>query len=577
MRLSVVVLAAILLFQLPPVAAQAPAQVQQIKHIIVIVEENHTFDNYFGTYPGARGLNLSTSLPEGGTTGKSVKPFHIEGTTITHDLCHSWECAHMAYNNGSMDRFVAVSKSNLTMGYFDYHQIPYYWSYASKFVLFDNFFSSVMAPSVPNHLFLIAGQSGNARAGIAGLTFSFKTIFDELDRQHVSWRYYAGGYEIANGWNPLPAFSSFAGNQSRLSHLASTEQFAVDVKSHKLADVVYVMPSTDAISEHPPYDVVSGERAVVSMINRVMMSEYWSSSAIFVTWDDYGGWYDHVAPPQVDSVGYGFRVPCLIISPYAKHGVIDHTQADFTSILKFIETIHHLPALTQRDAAANDLTEGFDFTASPAPPLLLPGLYISDKYPLALRPNVTLGLGSVLGVALPALTTTKVWMTPPNPRVGDPVKVNFVIANRGPASAQGFEVGLYANDTTGNYVRVDFVGNLSLRSGQSYGGSFSKSLIAKAGAQNVTVVANDLGTISESNDLNNALTRTFIASAAPVVPTGLSSLSFVFYGLIIAGTVAFLVSLDFLLRRSSRSRTAGARDSVSLRASTALKRPQRID
>jgi hypothetical protein len=120
-----------------------------------------------------------------------------------------------------------------------------------------------------------------------------------------------------------------------------------------------------------------------------MESKFWSSTAIFVTWDDYGGWYDHVPPPQVDAYGFGFRVPCLIISPYAKEGFIDHTQAEFASILKFIETVHGLPALTKRDAMASDLFEAFDFSQPPRAPLILPGPYVPDHYPLTVSESAT--------------------------------------------------------------------------------------------------------------------------------------------------------------------------------------------
>jgi phospholipase C len=120
-----------------------------------------------------------------------------------------------------------------------------------------------------------------------------------------------------------------------------------------------------------------------------MKSEYWESCSIFLTWDDWGGWYDHVAPPQVDSFGLGFRVPCLVISPYAKRGYIDHTQSDFCSILKFIETTYSLPPLTQRDANNSDMSNAFDFSLSPRPLLILPGIYQPDHYPLVEKSKFT--------------------------------------------------------------------------------------------------------------------------------------------------------------------------------------------
>jgi phospholipase C len=230
-----------------------------------------------------------------------------------------------------------------------------------------------MGPSLPNHLYLIAAQSGgltsDAPYGKVDFTsptvynnmFHFRSIVDELEAANVSWRYYAGGSGTLNGWNPLPAFESFQNNPARLSNVVETTQFMRDLDSHSLPSVAWVMPETDASSEHPPYDITVGESDVISKVEAIMASDYWPTTAIFVTWDDYGGWYDHVQPPQVDEYGYGFRVPCLIISPYARRGLVDHTQADFTSILKFIETVHSLPPLTARDASAANLMEAFSF------------------------------------------------------------------------------------------------------------------------------------------------------------------------------------------------------------------------
>ena len=316
-----------------------------------------------------------------------------------------------------MDGFVYAEGSNLTMGYYDNRELPYYWDYASKFVLMDNFFSSEMGPSLPNHLYLIAGQSGglteNTQAGTCesreichggsnktsnnpyglsnNLTFNFTTVMDQLDSRGVSWKYYNGDkddYKDAGYWNPLPAFASFKNNTSRLNNLAPNSQFLVDLAKGNLAQVTWVIPTEDE-SDHPTANVRVGQKYLVSTINAIMQSKFWPSTAIFVTWDDYGGWYDHVAPPQVDAFGFGFRVPCLIISPYAKEGFIDHTQSEFTSILKFIQTVHSLPPLTQRDAMASNMFEAFDFSQTPSPPLILPGPYVPDHYPLTWSQSAT--------------------------------------------------------------------------------------------------------------------------------------------------------------------------------------------
>ncbi len=382
-----------------------------IQHIVILYQENRTFDNYFGTYPGANGLSMNVALPKARESKETFNPFHLTNTS-TRDLDHSSRVARIAYDNGKMDGFVYAEGSDLTMGYYDDRELPYYWDYASKFVLMDNFFSSQMGPSLPNHLYLIAGQSGglienpgrcqsreicqgpssqNPYGLPESLTFNFTNVMDELDSRGISWKYYTGDkddYKDAGYWNPLPAFASFKNNPSRLNNLAPNDQFLVDLAKGNLAQVVWVIPTEDE-SDHPTANVEVGQKYLVTAINAIMQSEYWPSTAIFVTWDDYGGWYDHVAPPQVDAFGLGFRVPCLIISPYAKEGFIDHTQSEFTSILKFIETVHGLPTLTQRDAMASDMLEAFDFSQPPNPPLILPGPYIPDHYPLTWSQSAT--------------------------------------------------------------------------------------------------------------------------------------------------------------------------------------------
>ncbi|MDV3277846.1 MAG: hypothetical protein LYZ69_05195 [Nitrososphaerales archaeon] len=486
-----------------------------IKHTIVIMEENHSFDNYFGTYPGANGLGANIALPESSGSSNLVKPFHINGTTVSHDLCHGWECEHVAYHDGKMDGFVYASGSNLTMGYFDYHQIPYYWDYATRFVLLDNFYTSVMAPSMPNHLYLIAGQSGGLVRRVLNANFTFKTIVDELDQNHVSWKYYAGSHSQLNGWNPLPGFDSFKRNPSMIKNLAEPSQFYADLANNALADVTWIMPSSDQASEHPPYDISLGERNVVSLINAVMNSRYWDSTAIFLTWDESGGWYDHVPPPQVDQYGYGFRVPCLIISPFAKQGYVDHTQSDFTSILKFIETVYSLPALTDRDASANNLLEAFDFADGANTPLVLPGVYLPDVYPLTSRPNntkmVVIGptnLTSGSATKLPDLAIIALSITPLNPESGDNVSVTYTMKNLGSGDAVGFAVALYHNSTSSNYRRVDASANLSLKAGETITSSFSHPYRVRAGPHTLTVVADDLASFSESDSQDNAMLKT---------------------------------------------------------------------
>jgi phospholipase C len=324
----------------------------QIQHIIIMIQENHTFDNYFGTYPGANGL---------GNAPPSVRPFHLIGRI--KDLCHSWECAHKAFDQGKMDGFQKAEGSNQTFGYYDSRDIPYYWSLAKNYTLFDNYFTSVLAASFPNHLYLIAGRSGGITGRWPTGVLNFPTIFDQLDHHHVQWRYYAGGYPYVNGWNPLPAFNNYTHNHWA-RNMGDSSRIFTDLKERTLAAVTYVLPATDDSSEHAPYALGTGQDWVKSVISSVQSSSYWSSTAILLTWDDYGGWYDHVAPPQVDGYGYGFRDPLIVVSPFAKHGYIDHTLADHTSILKFVETVFNLRSLDARDKFAYDLMNSFNLGAA---------------------------------------------------------------------------------------------------------------------------------------------------------------------------------------------------------------------
>ncbi|MGH9919958.1 MAG: alkaline phosphatase family protein, partial [Nitrososphaerales archaeon] len=198
-------------------------------------------------------------------------------------------------------------------------------------------------------------------------------------------------YGTTNGWNPLPADEAYLRTHPQLQGLKDPSAFPSDVAKPGFPSVAWIMPETDEISEHPPYNVTSGELSVVSEINDVMKSQYWSSSAIILTWDDYGGWYDNASPPQVDQYGFGFRVPALIISPFARQDFVDNTPSEFASTLKLIETLFHVPSMTGRDADASDLLEAFNFDQNPRAPLVLPGPFVPNHYPLEYPNGTTFG------------------------------------------------------------------------------------------------------------------------------------------------------------------------------------------
>jgi phospholipase C len=364
-----------------------------IKHLFIIVQENHTFDNYFGFYPGVNGL--ADAVPQlNPNDSKLVAPFEINTSTLAdyapNLLCHADTCAQADYDKGKMDGFLTESGENMntTMGYFNPDLIPYYWDYASQYVLMDNFFSPFMGPSLPNHMYLLSGSSGGVTDNNDSVMVNIPVIVNELDAANVSWTYYAGEHVTTNGWNPLPADEAYLKTHPDLQGIKESSDFPADVAQPNFPSVAWIMPETDPLSEHPPYNVTSGELSVVDEINDIMQSQYWSSSAIILTWDDYGGWYDNVSPPQVDQYGFGFRVPALIISPYAKHGYVDNTLSEFASTLKLIERLFHVPSLGSRDAKADDLLEAFDFSQSPRAPLVLPGPFIANHFPVE-YPNGT--------------------------------------------------------------------------------------------------------------------------------------------------------------------------------------------
>lgn len=373
-----------------------------IRHVIVIMQEDRSFDHYFGTYPGANGIPNDFKVPVNPFDPNStyVRPFKLN-ITRTPPLIKGVSVARTAYNNGSMNGFVYAqnqvgANGTLSMGYYDYTIIPLYWNLASEYVLCDNWFASCMGASFPNHLYLYAAQTGGYTS-IPEEGLDLLTIFDMLESKGVSWKVYIQNYDpnvnytnsearlqqIAKGWQlvwtPLLAIPRFVYNFSLNSKIADLNQYYVDLKGDSFPQVVFITPS--GTSEHAPTDVQLGQFFVIDLLNALMRSKYWYSSVFIIVWDEWGGWFDHVPPPQVDDDCLGFRVPAIIVSPYAKRGYIDSTVYDHTSILKFIEWLFNLPPLSERDAKANNILNAFDFTQPPRPPCI-PSLsydYESEK------------------------------------------------------------------------------------------------------------------------------------------------------------------------------------------------------
>jgi len=381
-----------------------PAGIHKIKHVIVIQQENRSFDSYFGTFPHADGIPMKKGKPTvcvtDPATGACVAPY-VDHADVNGGGPHNAKSAVADINRGKMNGFIAQAEAGRkgcldptdpactnsakpdVMGYHTGSDIPNYWTYAKDFVLQDHMFEPDASWSLPAHLFLVSEWSAKCTqhndpsscvnalqlnglrpanyppvyGGAAGSTpiYAWTDLTYLLDRSHVSWGYYVvSGTEpdcendaaetcapVAQKsstpgiWNPLPWFDTVKADH-QLANIQSVEHFYAAAKGGHLPAVSWVVPSGE-VSEHPPSPVSYGQSYVTSLINAVMKSPDWNSTAIFLAWDDWGGFYDNVRPPTVDRNGYGLRVPGIVISPYAKNGYIDHQTLSFDAYDKFIE------------------------------------------------------------------------------------------------------------------------------------------------------------------------------------------------------------------------------------------------
>ena len=371
----------------------------KIKHIIWIVKENHTFDNMFGRFPGADGTTVAHA-------GSRVVPMGDTPDVLTTDLAHTGNTATTDMDGGKMDNFFRASNAvqngeNVADSQFRASGIPNYWKYAQDYTLADHFFSTVSAASFPNHLVTVTGSNLNtvgvnrsstsvwswgcdASPGTVALydsgngssnnapCFNVQTIPDEANAAHVTWQYYApprgqAGYI----WSTLDEIKHIRYSNQWTNNVTDTNTFPANVKAGKLAQMTWLIPSFDE-SDHPPASMCRGENWTVQAINSVMKSKFWPTTAIILTWDDFGGFYDHVAPPQIAANMLGPRVPAIVISPYSRPGYVDHTQYDFRSVVTFIENEFNLPHLATFNRNVSSVAGAMDFTQKPLPPTVLP-------------------------------------------------------------------------------------------------------------------------------------------------------------------------------------------------------------
>ena len=443
-----------------PSVANAPAPGQsamlsdKIKHIIVIMQENRSFDQYFGTYPGADGIPMQNGVPTVCSTDpetkQCVKPYH-NPDDVNSGGPHASASATTDINGGKMDGFVAAfregakackgknvdtpgctaGKAPDVMGWHDAREIPNYWTYAQNFVLQDKMFEPNASWSLPSHLFMVSAWSANCtkpgdptsctsaldgpslkpgktgasltEANAGKLDYAWTDLTYLLHNANISWAYYLSegdqpdcaddamlceptkqSKDVPGIWNPLPGFDTVK-QDDQLANIQTVDKYFTAAKNGTLPAVSWITPE-NTVSEHPPAKISDGQAYVTSLINAAMQGPDWNTTAIFLAWDDWGGFYDHVAPPKVDENGYGLRVPGLVISPYAKQGYIDHQTLSFDAYLKFIEDDSlngaridpktdgrpdPRPDVRENAPQLGNLIQDFDFTQAPRPPMIL--------------------------------------------------------------------------------------------------------------------------------------------------------------------------------------------------------------
>jgi phospholipase C len=385
-RIPASALLAVMLAGVGPAAAEPPPATP-IRHFVVLMQENHSFDNYFGTFPGADGIPRDACMPlsRSPDEARCVRPFHL-GERAVPDLPHDGRTHRIQYAGGAMDGFVRGASADRqdpelsVMGFYGGQDLPFHWSTAREYVLFDRFFAAAPGGSVANHLFWLTGTAGGHGGHIPEEGFgNLPTIFDRLEERGISWKFYVQDYDAqlrisADGGAdrstqavrvPLLNLPRYVRDRRLFRHIVDLRQYYEDLERGTLPAVAYIAPAGG--SEHPPGGVEPGQTLVRALVTALARSEAWRSSAFMWTYDEWGGWFDHVRPPP----GRGFRVPALLVSPYARRGVVDSTSLDHTSILKFIEDNWRLAPLAARDEQAKSFARAFDFTRHPREPRII--------------------------------------------------------------------------------------------------------------------------------------------------------------------------------------------------------------
>jgi phospholipase C len=426
--------------------------IQKIRHVIVVMQENRSFDNYFGTFPGADGIPMHAGVPTVCVpvpgVGGCVRAYH-DTSLINGGGPHNQAAAAQDINGGAMNGFAEAAAAGRkkgcvvgtlnpvctsatvpggvpdALGYHTAAEIPNYWAYAKRFVLQDHMFEGVSSWSLPAHLDMVSGWSaicsnrmdpmscttdlerpGHPAPGPSGVPpYAWTDLTYLLDRAGVSWRYFVqkgAQPDCTNAsdmvcpplwqsprtpdiWNPLPGFATVHAD-GQLQDVTSGKSYFQMARSGRLPAVSWVVPNR-ANSEHPPASIAYGQAWVTRVMNAAMRSPDWNHTAIFLSWDDWGGFYDHVVPPTLNGQGLGLRVPGLVISPYAQTGMIDHQTLSPDAYLRFIEDDFlggqrlnpatdgrpdSRPFVAETTPGLGNLLADFNFTQKPLPPLILP-------------------------------------------------------------------------------------------------------------------------------------------------------------------------------------------------------------
>jgi phospholipase C len=364
-----------------PNLAAGTAQFPEIEHFVVVMMENHSFDNILGVNGRGDGFTLGTDgqptnkNPDG--HGNYIRAFHMPTECQTRGVGNDWKVTHEAYDGGTCQGFVTSTTAE-AMGYFTSADLPFTCGMAKTFPIADRYFCSAMAQTDPNRRYLIAGTS----LGLIDDSFPLAlppngVIFEQFNKHGITWKDYYTTLPTIGVYLPLLTDKSITQNVVKI------DQFYTDAAAGNLPSFSLLEPNYDESSEEDPQDIQFGDQFMGKVVNAVLSSPNWAKTMLIWTYDEHGGYYDHVPPPVAvppddvppalkpgDPPGgfnrYGFRVPSGVVSPYAKQNFVSHTIYDHTSILKTVEEKWNLPALTRRDANAASLFDMLDLTSEPA-------------------------------------------------------------------------------------------------------------------------------------------------------------------------------------------------------------------